>query len=128
MKNMITGKVLMKRNGGLKAYQYELDGKVLRKSQRYYPLGFYYPKSGKWTFGKTPSSWEEKFDTGVCHVVEWEVTQKEANHLPPVAPDGSCRYAAGFPSGASDSPAYVWDSYDAASSGGAPGYSTGEAS
>jgi len=127
MKNTITGKVLLKRNGGLKAYQYELDGKVLRKSQRYYPMGFLFA-NGHWSFGKKPCSQMSKYQSHEVYLVEWEVTQKEANHLPPVAPAGTCRYAAGFPSGASDSPAYVWDSYDAADSGGAPGYSTGEAS
>ena len=127
MKNMITGKVLLKRNGGLKAYQYELNGKVLRKSKRYYPKAFLFA-GGHWSFGQAPCSQMAKHQSHEVCLVEWEVTQKEANHLPPVAPDGSCLYAAGFPSGASDSPAYVWDSYDAASSGGAPGYSTGEAS
>mgnify|MGYP003145787404 CR=1 FL=1 len=72
----------MKRNGGLKAYQYELDGKVLRKSQRYYPKGFLFA-NGHWSFGKKPCSQMAQYQTHEVHLVEWEVTQKEANHLPP---------------------------------------------
>ena len=97
MKNTITGKVLMKRNGGLKAYQYELDGKVLRKSKRYYPMGFLFA-NGHWSFGKNPCSESAKLCSHEVYLVEWEVTRMEANHLPPVAPAGSCNYAANSPS------------------------------
>tara|TARA_R110000824_G_scaffold180201_1_gene360669 strand:- start:104 stop:424 length:321 start_codon:yes stop_codon:yes gene_type:complete len=106
MKNMITGKVLMKRNGGLKAYQYELDGKVLRKSQRYYPKAFLFT-GGHWSFGQAPDSQMAKYQSHEVYLVEWEVTQKEANHLPPVPPAVAdknshllctCKFAAGSPS------------------------------
>ena len=97
MKNMITGKVLMKRNGGLKAYQYELDGKVLRKSKRYYPMGFLFT-GGHWSFGQAPDSQMAKYQSHEVYLVEWEVTRMEANHLPPARPNGSCNYAANSPS------------------------------
>ncbi len=55
MKNIITGKVLTKKDGSFKTFQYELDGKVLRKSHRFYPRAFDYGKGG-WTLGRTQTA------------------------------------------------------------------------
>ena len=87
----------MKRNGSLKSYQYELDGKVLRKSQRYYPKGFLFA-NGHWSFGKKPCTQMAQYQSHEVYLVEWEVTKKEANHLPPACPNGSCNYATNSPS------------------------------
>jgi hypothetical protein len=60
MDKVITGKVMTKRDGSFKGFQYELDGKVLRKSHRFYPNGFHYApgingQSYKtWSFGGKP--------------------------------------------------------------------------
>tara|TARA_R100000278_G_C5461522_1_gene161065 strand:- start:790 stop:1131 length:342 start_codon:yes stop_codon:yes gene_type:complete len=76
MKNTITGKVELKRNGSFKTFVYELDGETLRKSHRYYPLGFRYGNK-EWTFGKAPNSvLAKRFQTEVYQVI-WQDAANE---------------------------------------------------
>lgn len=96
MKETLTGKVLTKKDGSFKAYQYSFNGKVIRTGKRFYQTAFIYGRNQDelaaqrkangewycgqfvWTFGKTPTwskHWEyEKF------VIQWEpgVTGDEA--------------------------------------------------
>lgn len=81
MNKQITGKVLTKRDGSFKTFQYELDGEVLRKSHRFYPNGFNYGKGG-WTFGKAPNSdLANRFPVEVYRVV-WDLEGNALEHLP----------------------------------------------
>ena len=81
MQNIITGKVLTKKDGSFKAFQYELDGQVLRKSHRFYPMAFDYGKGG-WTFGKNPNSnLANRFGYEAYQVV-WDLEDKAASYLP----------------------------------------------
>lgn len=93
MDKVITGKVMTKRDGSFKGFQYELDGKVLRKSHRFYPNGFQYGENtgklnGGWSFGKRPdSSLERRFGVEVYRVV-WDLEPKSASYLPAEARGG----------------------------------------
>tara|TARA_R110002012_G_scaffold148227_1_gene306982 strand:- start:201 stop:476 length:276 start_codon:yes stop_codon:yes gene_type:complete len=79
MTKTITGKVQLKRGGSFKTFVYELNGEVLRKSHRYYPLGFkYFRDNGHhWTFGKAPNSIDSKrYRTEVFQVI-WQESASE---------------------------------------------------
>ena len=82
----ITRKVLTKRDGTFKAFQYEVDGKIIRKSKKEYNTGWRYilhkfgePSShfDHWTFGKRPDSFFSKHDR-LVKVQEYPVKQVEA--------------------------------------------------
>ena len=76
MTKTITGKVQLKRDGSFKTFVYELNGEVLRKSHRYYPLGFQY-NSEHWSFGKAPNSTDSKrYRTEVFQVI-WQESASE---------------------------------------------------
>lgn len=76
MKKTITGKVQLKRDGSFKTFVYELNGEVLRKSHRYYPLGFQY-NGEHWSFGKAPNSTDSKrYRTEVFQVI-WQESASE---------------------------------------------------
>ena len=95
MKNIITGKVLTKRDGSFKTFQYELNGEVLRKSNRQYGSGWRYsfvnqsdrqPSSGyHWTFGKRADSYyanrHPNVKTTTQFPVVWEVTEHQKQFL-----------------------------------------------
>ena len=95
MKNIITGKVLTKRDGSFKTFQYELNGEVLRKSHREYGSGWRYsfvnqsdrqPSSGyHWTFGKRPDSYLSNRHPNVKATTQfpvvWEVTEHQKKFL-----------------------------------------------
>ena len=82
MTKTITGKVELKRDGSFKTFVYELNGEVLRKSHRYYPLGFRYDANYKleknnWSFGKAPNSTDSKrYRTEVFQVI-WQESASE---------------------------------------------------
>ena len=87
MKNIITGKVLTKRDGSFKTFQYEVDGKVLRKSHREYGSGWRYDftdNTQHWSFGKKPdrfyvnSFWQK---STTQFPVVWEVTEDQKQFL-----------------------------------------------
>jgi len=97
MKNIITGKVLTKRDGSFKTFQYELNGEVLRKSNRQYGSGWSYEfyadydlqavrkqRGNHWTFGKKPDSWyanHNKVKRTTQFPVIWEVTEDQKKFL-----------------------------------------------
>jgi hypothetical protein len=95
MKNIITGKVLTKRDGSFKTFQYKLNGEVLRKSHREYGSGWRYsfvnqsdrqPSSGyHWTFGKRPDSYLSNRHPNVKATTQfpvvWEVTEDQKQFL-----------------------------------------------
>jgi len=79
MTKTITGKVQLKRDGSFKTFVYELNGEVLRKSHRYYPLGFQYLRDNgeHWSFGKAPNSTDSKrYRTEVFQVI-WQESASE---------------------------------------------------
>ena len=88
MKNIITGKVLTKRDGSFKTFQYELNGEVLRKSNRQYGSGWLYSfvnQSEHWTFGKRPDSYLSNRHPNVNATTQfpviWEVTEDQKQFL-----------------------------------------------
>ena len=96
MKNIITGKVLTKRDGSFKTFQYELNGEVLRKSHREYGSGWRYSfvdhtaegwerRSNHWTFGKRPDSYLSNRHPNVNATTQfpvvWEVTEHQKQFL-----------------------------------------------
>jgi hypothetical protein len=94
MKNTITGKVLTKRDGSFKTFQYELNGEVLRKSPRYYGAGWRYHSKepllqavgdsykSSYSFGKTADSQRSRFMAVTKFPVIWEVTEEQQKFLP----------------------------------------------
>jgi len=88
MKNIIRGKVLTKRDGSFKTFQYELNGEVLRKSNRQYGSGWLYSfvnQSEHWTFGKRADSYyanrHPNVKTTTQFPVVWEVTEHQKQFL-----------------------------------------------
>jgi hypothetical protein len=91
MKNIITGKVLTKRDGSFKTFQYELNGEVLRKSHREYGSGWsyeVYERSTHWTFGKKPDPFysnqvakQGAMARTTQFPVVWEVTEDQKQFL-----------------------------------------------
>jgi hypothetical protein len=96
MKNIITGKVLTKRDGSFKTFQYELNGELLRKSHREYGSGFQYvfwtaPSEREngldrshWTFGRKADSFysnHSDIKTTTQFPVVWEVTEDQKQFL-----------------------------------------------
>ena len=95
MKEIMSGKVLTKKDGTFKAYQYSFNGKVIRTGKRFYESAFIYGRNQdelaaqrkangewycgrlEWTFGKTPT-WSKHWDYEKF-VIQWEdgVTGKE---------------------------------------------------
>ena len=96
MTETMTGKVITKKDGSFKAYQYSFNGKVIRTGKRFYQTAFIYGRNqdelaakrkangewycGRldWSFGKNPSEWSKFWDYEKF-VIEWEdgVTGKE---------------------------------------------------
>ena len=93
MKNIITGKVLTKRDGSFKTFQYELNGEVLRKSHREYGSGWRYHSNkpllqavgdsykNSFSFGKTADSQRSRFMAVTQYPVVWEVTEDQKQFL-----------------------------------------------
>ena len=91
----VTGKVLTKRDGSFKTFQYDINGKVLRKSRREYSSAWHYllslPSNYRfseqrehWTFGKKPDSFYANHSyvhRTTQFPVVWEVTEDQEQFL-----------------------------------------------
>lgn len=92
----VTGKVLTKRDGSFKTFQYEMNGKVLRKSHREYGSVWsydFYEQPNHYTFGKKPDSFYANHDNNLRTTqwpVVWEVTESEKKFLSESARIGEC--------------------------------------
>ena len=102
----VTGKVLTKRDGSFKTFQYEQNGEVLRKSHREYGSAWSYEfysdydlqavrkqRGNHWTFGKKPDSFYANHDNVTRTTqwpVVWEVTEDQRQFLSESARIGEC--------------------------------------
>ena len=92
----VTGKVLTKRDGSFKTFQYEQNGEVLRKSHREYGSAWsyeFYEQPKHWTFGKKPDSFYANHDNVTRTTqwpVVWEVTEEQEQFLSESARIGEC--------------------------------------
>jgi hypothetical protein len=92
----VTGKVLTKRDGSFKTFQYDINGKVLRKSRREYSSAWHYRFSEQrehWTFGKKPDSFyanHSNVHRTTQFPVVWEVTEEQEKLLSESARIGVC--------------------------------------
>jgi len=93
----MTAKVLTKKDGSFKAYQYSFNGEVIRTGKRFYQTAFIYGrnqdelaaqrkanreyKAGRfeWTFGKTPT-WAKYWDYEKF-IIQWEEGQGCAEYF-----------------------------------------------